>query len=461
MTTARPSAGARLAARAGGRARFAIAAAVALAFWLAVRGHDGYDLAYALLWGDALAHGSLPDLRSPYAPTPHPLANALGALVAPFGRPLSADLFRLVTVLALGAVGVAAFDLGRRLFGAGAGVLAALVLVTRPALVAGALRGSIDIPALALTLFALNALLGERRHWHRALVLLALAGLLRPEAWLLSLAVVAWSRRASLLPLALAAPVLWCAADLIVTGDPLFSFTGTRALAEELNRPRSAPLAPLLVPRLLVSVLGLGVLLAGAAALVELSDRPTPRFRAVLAVLLLALATFVALGVAGLPLLARYLLTPAALLTILAAGVVVNGSRPPLRIVTAVCLLAALPATVAGVTDAVRESRERRALQADLRTLDLAGACAPLSAVIYRHVPVIAYAADVPPAAVHPQPDGATIVLPRSRRAFESLQSAGDGAELLVQPPAGYRLAGESRDWALVTSRPAACSSGS
>lgn len=458
MPDARPSAGVRLA---NSPARFAIGAAVALAFWFAVRGHDGYDLAYALLWGDALAHGSLPDLRSAFAPTPHPLANALGALLAPFGRPLSADLFRLVTILSLGAVAVAAFDLGRRLFGVGAGVLAAVVVITRPALVAGALRGSIDLPALALTLFALNALLAERRHWHRALVLLALAGLLRPEAWLLSLAVVAWARRPSLLPLALAAPVLWCVADLIVTGDPLFSFTGTRELAEELNRPRSAPLAPLLVPRLIASVLGLGVLLAGAAALVELSDRPTPRFRAVLAVLLLALATFVAIGAAGLPLLARYLLPPAALLAVLAAGVVVDGSRPPLRIVTAVCLLAAVPATVTGVADAVRDSRERRALQADLRTLDLAGACAPLSAVVYRHVPVIAYAADLPPAAVHAEPDGATIVLPRSRRALESLQSASDDTELLVQPPAGSRVAAESRDWALVTSRSGACSSGS
>src|SRR3954453_13579665 len=177
--------------RSGAAARLAGAVLAGLALWVVVRGHDGYDMAYALLWGDELWHGRLPELESAFAPTPHPLANLLGLVVAPLGRPAGADAFRLVIALSFGALGVAAFDVGRRLFdSAAAGVLAAALLLTRPALLAGALRGSIDIPALALTLLALDALL--RRRFTAALVLLGVAGLLRPEAWLPSFPPPAW-----------------------------------------------------------------------------------------------------------------------------------------------------------------------------------------------------------------------------------------------------------------------------
>src|SRR3954468_12630443 len=278
---------------------FLASLSLGLVLWIPVRGHDGYDLAYALLWGDELFHGRLPQLRGAFAPTPHPLANLVGALVAPLGRPAGSEAYRLLICISLGATAVAAFQVGRRLLGTPTGVLAAVVLVTRPALVASALRGSIDIPALALTLFALDALLATR--FAAALILLAVAGLLRPEAWLLSFAVAAWWRRPAGVAIALSAPLAWCLADLIVTGDPLFSFHSTRALAEELGRPRSAPLAPLLVPRLLASAIGLPLLVAGTVGLVALSERPSGHFRAVLAVLLLALATFVLIGAAGLP----------------------------------------------------------------------------------------------------------------------------------------------------------------
>ncbi len=490
--------------------RVAAALLVGLALWVVVRGHDGYDMAYALLWGDELWHGRLPELRSAFAPTPHPLSNLLGLIVAPFGRPGGADAFRLAIALAFGATGVAAFEVGRRLFdSAAAGVLAAVLILTRPALLAGALRGSIDIPALALTLFALDALL--RRRFETALVLLGVAGLLRPEAWLLSFAVAAWSvwredGRARVILLAVAAPVLWCAADLIVTGDPLFSLTGTRSLAEELGRASGASTAPLLVPELIERVIGLPLMLAGAVALLALSDQPSPRFKVTLAALLLALATFVVIGAAGLPLLARYLLPAAALLAILGAGVAATAgpraaaaARPPAaatrqpdatvaatapaaatpprvapvargvrsprvaaaraeapRVVAIACLLVAVPATFTGLRDAVRDSRDRRAVQADLRTLALTQACEPLSAVTYRQVPLIGYATGRSAAGIVPTPEGAAIVIPRSARAVESLQSASDQAPLLLRPPPGYALSAQSRDWALATTCPTA-----
>ena len=107
--------------------RAAAALLIGLLLWVTIRGHDGYDLAYALLWGDELFHRQALSLRAPLAPTPHPLTNLLGVLVAPFGPPAGADAFRLVIALSFGAGVVAATDVGRRLFDSvPAGLLAGL-----------------------------------------------------------------------------------------------------------------------------------------------------------------------------------------------------------------------------------------------------------------------------------------------------------------------------------------------
>src|SRR6185503_1213823 len=80
------------------------------------------------------------------------------------------------------------------------------------------------------------------------MALLAVAGLLRPEAWVLAGAYWLWCvwppslsvarLRPDLLVLAVAAPVLWALVDLWDTGDPLFSLHATSDLADELNRNR-------------------------------------------------------------------------------------------------------------------------------------------------------------------------------------------------------------------------------
>ena len=76
-------------------------------------------------------------------------------------------------------------------------------------------------------------------------VLLGVAGLLRPEAWLLALAWAAWALpvrrdRAAVVAAALAAPLLWIAFDLAATGDPLHSLHGTQALAAAARAPARA-----------------------------------------------------------------------------------------------------------------------------------------------------------------------------------------------------------------------------
>src|SRR5919202_2928377 len=54
---------------------------------LAFFGHAflNYDTFYALVWGDDLVHGRTPQYDLPVAPTPHPLATAVGALAALVG----------------------------------------------------------------------------------------------------------------------------------------------------------------------------------------------------------------------------------------------------------------------------------------------------------------------------------------------------------------------------------------
>src|SRR4051812_581998 len=91
----RPSSGAARHAMSTARRVRSVPAAAPGAVWVLViavglwalygEGHVGYDGMYSLVWGRDIAHARLPDFRVPLAPTPHPLAIATGAVLAPFG----------------------------------------------------------------------------------------------------------------------------------------------------------------------------------------------------------------------------------------------------------------------------------------------------------------------------------------------------------------------------------------
>src|SRR5688500_15743645 len=91
-----------------------LSALVALLF----SGHAfvNYDTAYALLWGNDLAHGRMPDLEFDLAPTPHPLSDLAGMVLAPDGAELLAFLW-------LGISGWLVFRLAQEWFGVAAGVV--------------------------------------------------------------------------------------------------------------------------------------------------------------------------------------------------------------------------------------------------------------------------------------------------------------------------------------------------
>ena len=159
------------------------------------------------------------------------------------------------------------------------------------------------------------------------LVLLALAGLLRPEAWVLAgllLVLGGLERelaRAAFLYAALAAvgPVLWAATDFAVTGDPLFSLHYTSSSAEELGRSLPLSELPSAMPEFFANLVKLPVLVAAALGLAIAVVAVPRRAAAPLALLAAGIATFVLIGIAGASAIERYLAIAAVALLVFAA----------------------------------------------------------------------------------------------------------------------------------------------
>jgi hypothetical protein len=183
------------------RVRTAAAAALlgAFAWVLTGGGLVNDDTLYAVVWGRDIARGTLPDHDVALAPTPHPLATLGGVVLAPLSaaadRGVHGEAATTVVLVgafaALGALGWVVYRLGAEWFNPAAGALAtAIVLTRRPVLDFGA-RAYVDIPYVALVLGALLVETRRPRAGAPVLALLAVAGLLRPEAWLFSLAYLA------------------------------------------------------------------------------------------------------------------------------------------------------------------------------------------------------------------------------------------------------------------------------
>ena len=246
-------------------ARLAAALAVAAFVLVAVRTAvlavpfmNPDNLAY-LAWGEELRAGGLPTAENALT-TPHPVPILLMAVVGGIVSPLAT--WAALAVAGLVAVVAGATLVAWRAAGVSgvAGALLALALAGG-IWVAGPLRG-IDWLAAGAIGLAL-AVPPERRRTR--LVLLVLAGLVRPEAWLLPpLLVLAGDRRAWRAAVAwgVAAPGLWAVFDGALLGDPLLAFHRTDALSGI-----AAPGPGLVgVVELVVSAAGLGVFVAWLGA---------------------------------------------------------------------------------------------------------------------------------------------------------------------------------------------------
>jgi len=338
-------------------------AAGAVVLWvIAGVGFANYDTLYALAWGGQLARGETPQYGIPIAPTPHPLVEVLGVILYPLGP----SAIEVVTValgfLALSACGWVVYRLGSIWFGRAAGALAALILLTRVPVLSYGVRAYVDIPYLLLVLSALLVESRRRRAGVPVLVLLALAGLLRPEAWVFSglywLYIMNWTPRtvrawvrthgrahskpsvtktprftrrqiAELTLLAAAAPLAWVVSDWLVTGHPLWSLTNTRHTAETLDRVTGIANVPEYIPRRIGEILSPAVLV-GAALGGVLSLWLLRRRAWVGAVAgVVAVMVFAAFATAGLPINTRYAFLAAAILCIFCGAGVFGWTRLP------------------------------------------------------------------------------------------------------------------------------------
>src|SRR5689334_15541653 len=130
-----------------------------------------YDARYALLWARDISRGVTPDYQAPFAPTPHPLSTAWSLLALPFGE--SGDrVIVWLTLVAFGALVYLTFRLGAELFTPAVGLVAAIVVATRPAILRDTVLGYQDLPFACLVVGAVLAEACRPRRGTLPLVLL-------------------------------------------------------------------------------------------------------------------------------------------------------------------------------------------------------------------------------------------------------------------------------------------------
>ena len=389
--------------------------------------YPNYDTYYTLIWGDELAHGELPDYDVFRTPTPHPLSTLFAAGASFLGG--AADRFLvLVTMGSFLALVALLFRFTQVLLGPLVALVAVAVLLTRADLDFYALRGIVDVPFLALVFGAAVLEVGRPRRGTPVLVLLGLAGLLRPEAWVLSGAYALWmawgaeDRLRGLVrygAMAAAAPILWLLADWAVTGEPLYSLTSTREVAGEFGRQRGVIDAVGLIPEYVganekivnVAAGGLGALLALWLL----------RSRALLPVALVGvgLATFLAISVADLSVIPRYLVIPSLVLNLCVAAALVGWAlvtEPRARrVAIGVAVIGfglvafRTPAYVNdfrklnGQTTFVRgQHQDLKRVLDDPRVVPLLRTCGPITTPTHSAIPVIRFETGLPKDAFEP-----------------------------------------------------------
>jgi hypothetical protein len=465
-----------------------VAAVLLLLFPL---GFPNYDTIYSLLWGRELGEGLSPDRSAALPPTPHPLAELFGLVASPLGDG-AVDLTMVLAYVSLGLVGYLVYRLGSLWFDRPIGAVAALIVLTRAPFLSNGLRAYIDLPYIVLCLAALAVESHRPRAGWPVLALLALAGLLRPEAWLFSFAYLAYllfttadgpisavrprfsaHRRGWLVgmgALALAGPVLWALFDWITAGSPTYSFTGTRETVETLERQTGPVDLVLYGPRRLGEVLQWPGMV-GAAGGLALGLAFLRRRSAIgAAATALALAAFAILACAGLAIIPRYTMLAAAVLAVFAAlGLLgwrlLEPSHRWRRPWQAFAALVALMLVVWAPNQYDLLHRvdvdltNQAEIEADLDDLAEDGAfepvCLPISVPNHRAVPRLAFDLDLRPGSVvsfseQRQPGSGQFLDPATPFVVHNfILDPNDPARLQTPVPAGFRRVAANESWVL------------
>jgi hypothetical protein len=489
-----------------------IAAVTALLLLIFPLGFPNYDTIYALLWGREIAHGSSPDAGAALPPTPHPLAELFGAVTTPLGDG-AIDLTMVVAYLSLGLVGYLVYRLGSLWFDRPIGVVAALIVLTRAPYLSNGLRAYVDLPYIALVLGALAIESKRPRAGWPVLALLALAGLLRPEAWLFSLAYLTYlfldlsrlserfrgghesEKGVSLEPadtqsaglirpalvgtrgtpfvlvaIALAGPILWALFDWITSGSPTYSFTGTRDTVETLERQTGLVDLILYGPRRLGEVLQWPGMV-GAAGGIALGLAFLRR-RSELGVMAVALAllAFAVLACAGLAIIPRYTMLAAAVLAIFVALALLGwrlleSGHPGRRPWQAFAVFVALMFVIWGPnqydllhrvdTDLGNQSEIESDLNDLARSNGFEPLCLPISVPNHRAVPRLAFDLDVRPSRIvssseQRQPRHGYFLKPASPFVIHNfILDPNDPSRFTSTVPPGFHRAARNDSWVL------------
>lgn len=448
---------------------------VPLALWLVYRpSYVNFDARYSMLWARDLLHGHRPDYTGVFAPTPHPLQTLVGAFTLPFGDH-SAQAMVALTLLSFGALTWLVYRLGAQLWSPAAGIAAAAVVATRPSFARFALIGYQDLAFAALVVLALLLEVRRPRRGPAVLGVLAVAGLVRPDAWVLSLLYLGYlwrgspsRQRAKLTALALVAPALWIGQDWIITGQPFHSLHGTRELAGEVNRRRP----PLTVPKRMAwyfELVLLWPLAIGVPIGLVFAWRHGRRRWALLVAAAVALTAFTVLtSLVGLSLIQRYLVTPGALLA-LVYGLGALGwthlPQGPLRDAWRIAGVGLIALSVAyipfqiGKFEGISHTMKREARNyGDLRLVGKAqvvrakfATCGTISTIGHRAVPDLRYWLGGRPRSVD-QVEGSSrsvgplLVEPRATKEMWTFDRKHFAK---VKPPPGYGLVYRNHSWSV------------
>jgi hypothetical protein len=448
-------------------------------------GYVSYDTTYGLVWGREIAHGSKPDYGAFLASTPHPLVELFGILVSPLGQLSALGTVVVLSYLALGALACLVAILGSLWFDRLIGVVAAAIIMVSQIVLGTGLRGALDIPYVLLCLGAVIVETRRRRAGWPVLGLLAVAGLLRPEAWLFSVAYLAylafdveggrlgWRRERSggallsLAGLAVLGPVVWCLFDQLTTGDALHSLTSTQESARVLGRQRG-PLewlrhGPHRIgqviewPAALAAIVGLGL---GLAFL---------RRRSLLGVVavVLAVVAFAIVGFGGLPILPRYAILSGTLLAVFAALGLLGWRLLPhghgwRRRWQAVAVLLALFFVVWAPRQWVLDTemaealsstgRIERGLSDVFRGVHVAAACGAVAVPGYPAIPRVALATGMQPSRLLEGrvPARGYLVVPRDQAVAKAFLSEAEGRmRRSTAAPPGFSLVAADSTWRL------------
>lgn len=453
-------------------------------------GFPNYDTIYALVWGRELAHGHSPDYGAALPPTPHPLADLLGLITTPIGDG-AITVTMIVAYVSLALCGYLVYRLGTIWFDRWIGIAAAAIVLTRAPYLSNGLRAYVDLPYIALCLGALTIEAKRPKAGWPVLALLALAGLLRPEAWGFSIAYWIWlvfdfqwstgrkpvirtgnrpvNEMVWLGVLALAAPIVWIAFDAITTGNPLWSLTGTQSTVETLDR-RTGPVDVVLFgPRALGEVLQWPGMI-GAFGGVILGWLYLRRRSALgIAAALLALLAFAFLGGAGLAIIARYTMLAAAILAIFVAVALFGwrllepghpGRRPwqVFAAIVALMFVIWLPNQWHLDSRVDTDLTDQGRIENDLTDLVNAGAFDPLCGQVavpnHRAVPRLAFGLEVKPtriisASEEGTPKHGYFVEPASSFVIHNyILDPNDPTRFAVKkPPPGFKEVARNESW--------------